>query len=194
VGDFLVMAATLCQLKSRELLPRDPALFAEEEDENPAQRLIRRLIEFERYKCASEEMMLRPQLGRDVFCRPQGTQAVERPLCRDVAPMELAEAYGRLLKLRDAPEPTHNIEFETWSLEKAIEWVLETLEQGKSVPLADLFLSAESRSQRVQTFMAVLEMARMGYADVHQEHHLGAVSVTSMIAREEADLSMLKEA
>ena len=55
-GDFLVMAATLCQLKSRELLPRDPALFAEEEDENPAQRLIRRLIEFERYKCASEEM------------------------------------------------------------------------------------------------------------------------------------------
>jgi len=193
-GDFLVMAATLCQLKSRELLPRDPALLSEEEEENPAQRLIRRLIEFERYKCAAEEMMLRAQLGRDVFARPQGTQAVDRPLCRDIAPMELAEAYGRLLRIKAEPEPTHKVEFETWSLERAIDWVLATLEQGKSVPLADLFLSAESRSQRVQTFMAVLEMARMGYADVHQEHHLGSVSVTSMIAREEADLSMLKEA
>ena len=137
---------------------------------------------------------MRPQLGRDVFSRPQGTQAVERPLCRDVAPMELAEAYGRLLKAKAEPEPTHSVEFETWSLERAIDWVLTTLEQGKSVPLADLFLSVESRAQRVQTFMAVLEMARMGYADVHQEHHLGSVSVTAMIAREEADLSMLKEA
>ena len=193
-GDFLVMAATLCQLKSRDLLPVDPTLFEEEEDEDPRQRLMRRLIEFERYKEAAEALAIRPHLGRDWFVRPTVDDVIERPLARELAPMDLAEAYSTVLRAAAEPEPQHVVEFETWSLERTIDWLLERLELGQPVELHEIFEPIETRGQKVQTFMAVLEMARMGYADVYQEHHLGPVQVTSVVARDEADLSLLREA
>ena len=192
-GEFLVMASTLCQLKSRELLPREEQ-ENEEEEEDPKERLIRRLIEYERFKEAAEDLSLRNWVGRDVFARPRSDADVERPLARDVEALALAEAFSSLLARAKRPPPQHDVELESWSLVQSVEWLLDVLPQGQPVEIQDLFVQLKSRSQRVQTFMAVLEMARIQLVDVEQGDHLGPLKVTSQKSKEQADLSTIQDA
>lgn len=192
-GEFLVMAATLCQLKSRELLPRDEREL-EEDEEEPKDRLVRRLIEYERFKEAAESLGRRLWLGRDLFARPRSGAEVERPLARDVEALALAEAFSGLLARSKQKPPSHEITMEPWSLVQSVEWLLDTLPQGQSVELDSLFGQLGQRSQRVQTFMAVLEMARIQLVDVDQSAHLAPVKVTSLVDAKNADLSSIQDA
>ena len=73
-GEYLVMAATLMYIKSRMLLPRPPE---EEEEEDPRAELVRRLIEYQRFKVVAEELLQRELLQRDVFIRPPGEEEEE---------------------------------------------------------------------------------------------------------------------
>jgi segregation and condensation protein A len=192
-GEFLVMASTLCQLKSRELLPRDEREL-EEEEEDPKERLVRRLIEYERFKEAAEELALRNWLGRDLFARPRSGAEIERPLARDVEALALAEAFSALVRKAKMPAPKHEITLDPWSLVQGVEWLLDTLPQGQPVELQDLFMQLPTRSQRVQTFMSVLEMARIQLVDVEQSDHLGPVAVTCLVDAKTADLSSIQDA
>lgn len=192
-GEFLVMASTLCQLKSRELLPREEQEL-DEEEEDPKERLVRRLIEYERFKEASEDLAHRNWLGRDVFARPRSDAEVERPLARDVEALALAEAFSSVLQRSKQLPPQHDVELEPWSLVQSVEWLLDVLPQDQPVEIQDLFGQLKSRSQRVQTFMAVLEMARIQLVDVAQDSHLGPLQVTSKKSKESADLSTIQDA
>jgi len=192
-GEFLVMASTLCQLKSRELLPRDEQEL-EEEEEDPKERLVRRLIDYERFKEAAEDLRSRNWLGRDLFARPRTGAEVERPLARDVEALALAEAFSDLLSRAKEPPPVHDVELEPWSLIQSVEWLLDTLPPGEPVEMQSVFTQLQSRGQRVQTFMAVLEMARIQLVDLEQEKHLGPLNITSQKARSEADLSTIQDA
>jgi segregation and condensation protein A len=102
-GEYLVMAATLAHIKSRELLPRsEHELEEEDEDEeglDPRQALIRRLLEFQRYKNAAEQLGDRPMLGRQVFPRGAPSEEVDpkdRPLA-EVGTFELLSALSAVL-------------------------------------------------------------------------------------------------
>ena len=192
-GEFLLMASTLCQLKSRELLPREEQEL-EEEEEDPKERLVRRLIEYERFKEAAEDLTHRNWLGRDVFARPRTDVDVERPLARDVEALALAEAFSSVLQRSKRLPPQHEVELEPWSLVQSVEWLLDVLPQDQPVEIQDLFTQLKSRSQRVQTFMAVLEMARIQLVDVEQDNHLGPLQVTSKKSKESADLSTVRDA
>jgi segregation and condensation protein A len=193
-GSFLVMASTLCQLKSRELLPREEQESEEEEEEDPRERLVLRLVDYERFKEAAEGLSSRNWLGRDLFARPRHGAEIDRPLARDVEALALAEAFSVLLTRAKEPPPSHVISFEPWSLVQSVEWLLDTLPQGEPVEIQTLFSQIEGRSRRVQAFMAVLEMARIQLVDVEQSAHLGPLNVTSRTSADNADLSCIQDA
>ncbi len=110
-GEFLVMAATLCQLKSQELLPRRPVLDSDEQEEDPRERLARRLIEYERYKRASEALFEAPLLGREVFTRPDDpTMMWARPVEPGVDIFGLLEAFYSVASENTEPEPVHEVD------------------------------------------------------------------------------------
>jgi len=191
-GEFLVMASTLCQLKSRELLPRDEQGI-EELEEDPKERLIRRLIEYERFKEAAEDLGCRNWLGRDLFARPRSGAEIERPLARDVEALALAEAFSGLLARAKEPPPVHEISLEPWSLVQSVEWLLDTLPRGEPVEIQSLLAQVGNRARRVQTFLAVLEMARLQLVNVEQKGHLTPLQVTNTAASG-ADLSSIQDA
>jgi len=198
-GDFLVMAATLCEIKSRELLP-DPRAREEEEEEDPRRALGRRIQEYERYRQASLELASREWLGREVFARPASPVAPsDRPVDPGVDAFGLLEAFYRVLESRAVEEPVHEVELEEYSLQERVTWLLHRLDTGSQphepagaqspgaqspgaqspgaqspgVWLSDVFREIRSRPQRVITFLALLEMARLQMLDLTQDRHLG---------------------
>jgi len=192
-GDFLVMAATLCQLKSRELLPRDPEALDDDDELDPREQLARRLIDYERFKEASEKLLLRNVLGRDTFKRPG---AEVDPASRSIDPtvdvFGLLEAFYAAVQAREADDPVHEVELDSYSFADRVGWVLDRLEEGAHT-LTTLFRGIQSRPQRIQTFLAVLEMARLRLLDVRQVDHLGVIELFPCSSRADADLSALPE-
>ncbi|MEL6346283.1 MAG: segregation/condensation protein A [Myxococcota bacterium] len=193
-GDFVVLAATLCFLKSRELLPRPaPLEDAPEEDDPEALReaLIRRLIDYERFKQASIELAARPWLDRDTFARPVAPlPADERPIDPRVGPMGLLQIFQRLLQQHAAPPPVHEVSREHYSLKEMAHWILD---QVRATPreLTDLLRALEHRGDRVVAFLATLELVRLQFLSVSQEYHLAPVVLRSRVQGEDVDLRAL---
>lgn len=192
-GEFLVMAATLCLLKSRELLPRAVVAAEDEEvdEEDLREQLIRKLVEYDRYRVASEELGERLLLGRDVFARPVIPLDVsERPVEAGVDAMGLLEVFYEVLQRHAEPPPVHEVELEVYSLREMASWLLQRLGSGPR-SLSDLLSQLERRLDRVVAFLAALEMARLQLIDVTQSHHLAPVVLDARTAPDGADLSAL---
>ena len=182
-GDFLLLAATLCFLKSRELLPR-----AREEDEVPDEEdpeaireaLARRLIEYQRYQEASINLGGRAWLGRDVFAPPHRPIAPEeRPIDPRVGPLGLLEIFQGVLVRHAAPEPVHEVHRERYSLKEMAGWVLDQIRPGPR-ELTELLMALDYRMDRVVAFLATLELARLQYLELEQRYHLGPVTLRSL--------------
>lgn len=199
-GDYLLLAATLCQLKARELIPRPAdAAGEEEEEEDPKERLARRLLEYERYRLAAEELGARERLDRDVYARPEEPPALdEQPVDPGCDALDLLRLYYEMETRRAAPPPVHEVHREPLSFATTVRWVLDRLDDGEEHLLSELFLDESllgqhQRARRVFTFLAVLEMARLRFLDVAQHLHLGAIRIVGRVRRHEADLSALPE-
>jgi len=170
-ADYLVMAATLAYLKSRELVPTPEAPeAAEEEGEeevlDPREELIRRLLEYQKYKNAAALLGERPIEGRNIFGRGMEIEGEGglAPLA-DHSAWKLIEAFGKLLE-KAGPKVTHNVIFDRVSISSRINQVIDRLEQKGGAlrfdELFDLSLSEpELRSQLVVTLLAMLELARL---------------------------------
>jgi len=164
-GEFLVMASTLAHIKSRLLLPV-PQLQGEAEPEeagDPRAELVRRLLEYQKYKEAGEMFLRQDILSRDVFARrvrpahpapDEGLGLVEIDIYR------LIQALDAVLK-RIGPELRHDVVRDRTSISDAIHSLLERLEHGGTATFHSLFERFYSRSQVVVTFLAVLEMCRL---------------------------------
>lgn len=186
-GEYLLMAATLAYLKSRELLPRAPEPADEEtgdeEDGDPRQELIRRLLEYQRYKEAAQQLGERPLLGRQVF--PRGAPidrpaAVELPLV-EVGTFELLAAFAEVLG-RQQVEAGYEVTIERISISDRINEIVDLLQQRASVRLVDCIdlegSGAQLRHRIVVTFLAMLEMARLRMIRVLQERTGGEIYLT----------------
>lgn len=191
-GDFLVMAATLCLLKSRELLPRSVAEDEELEDEEDLREaLIRRLVEYERYREAGEGLAELDWLGRDEFARPRlELDAADRPVEAGVDAMGLLEVLYDVLQRNALPPATHLVELEVYSLREMASWLIQRLSGGPR-SLSDLLSELDRRLDRVVAFLAALEMARLQLIDVQQSHHLAPVVLHPRLPPEDADLTAL---
>ena len=175
-SEYLVMAATLMHLKSLELLPRPPALHEDEED--PREALARQLREYERYRAATDQLVERPQLGRDVFRRGEVQEdSTTKPLER-LDPFALLDVFVELLKRADEEpeEPTVVLAPPGLDFRSCCEAVVGALRLGAGHgELGALLRSMKTRAERVLAFIAVLEMAKRGWIGLEQSAHLGPV-------------------
>jgi segregation and condensation protein A len=169
-SEFLVMASTLVYLKSRMLLPIDD----EEEEEietDPREELIRRLIEYQRYKTAAHDLNMRPQLGKDIFVRPElEDKAHPDDHFIEASLFQLMDAFARVLSEAEKRRP-HEIIKDAFSIEDGVEHVWSAFENKKSMKFDELFTGSENRRKIVTIFLAILElMKRRQLMAVQQDH------------------------
>ncbi len=190
-GEFIVMAATLCQLKSRMLLPRYDTV-EDEDAEDPRAALVRRLLEYERFQEGAHQLMDRPLLQREVYARPvEPLDPSKVEVEPTVDAFGLLEAFYRAMQRHAEEPPVHEVELNEGSLVDRITWVLHVLERGPC-SLNDLLLGVHLRAQRILTFLSVLELARLQMLSIDQSGHLSPVRLEGLVSVDEADLSIFE--
>ena len=168
-GEFLVMAATLIHIKSKMLLPPGEDEGEEDEEGDPREELIRRLLEYQRFKEAAEELQRREMLNRDVFVRP-----VEPPRGGEIIGFEHVSLFDLVLALRQVLErlPTealHEITLEKISVREKMSRLLDDLQQRGKLIFQSLFEGIASRMEVIVTFLAMLELVRVRAIRIWQE-------------------------
>lgn len=175
-AEYLVMAATLAQIKSRMLLP--PSEEELEGDEiDPRAELVARLLEYQRYKEVAEALGKRRWLGRDVYpaqgLEPDPPTEAEREI--EVGLFELIEAFRLVLKgANDEPAESnvHVVETEEVTVREQMTWVMEIVEGRESIEFHQLFASgggsAPNRTVLIATFLAILELTRLEALSIYQ--------------------------
>lgn len=186
-GEYLLMAATLAYIKSREMLPRKDdgePLSEDEEGLDPREELIRRLLEYQKYKEVALRLGERPMLGRQVFPRGSETEVVEpsqQPL-QEVSVFALIEALARVLS-QSRRELTHDVVVDRISITDRINEMVDLLRERTSMRLLDCFTLegslAQVRHELVVTFLAMLEMARLRMIRILQHSPEGEIYLTS---------------
>src|SRR5207253_8052659 len=175
-GEFLVMAATLMEIKSRLLLPRSDEL--QEEEEDPRQELVRQLLEYKKIKDAAS--LLEAQAERQLFRLPRSpieTTGPEDPASQPLRAVELwdlVSAFGRLMRETLALQPSQIVVDET-PMHVYMNMIVERLKQVGLMPFKDFFTPPFTRARLVGLFLAVLELIRMGQIEAHQEHVFGQI-------------------
>jgi segregation and condensation protein A len=161
-GEYLLMASTLLHIKSKMLLPKSSEEEGEEE-EDPRAELIRRLLEYQKYKQAALDLEKRPLLDRDVFIRLVTAAPEEEPEEEriEVDLFELLEAFRKVLE-RVKPETVHEVILEHLSVEDKIQEIMTLLErENRSMAFHRLFPEQASRRVVVITLLAILELVKM---------------------------------
>jgi len=185
-GDFLLMASELAHIKSRLLLPDHAEGEEEEEGGDPRAELIRRLLEYQRYKEAATALVSRPMLGRDVFAHgisPEEIDEEESPVEVDL--FQLISCFYEMLK--KAPTATvHEVRAERISVTERIYELMDRLRGLKMVEFRQLFEGSETRDRLIVTFLAVLEMVRLKVLQVTQNQTYGEIYLVPVF--EGADL------
>jgi segregation and condensation protein A len=176
-GEYLVMAATLAEIKSRMLLPR--ASEEEGEEEDPRAELVRRLQEYERFKKAAEDLDGLERLERDVL--PAQAEVIEHATVTklpDVTLKELLVAFKEVLD-RSAMFAHHHVQREPLSVRERMSNVLLALQDRQDVDFAKLFDPTEGRMGVTVTFLAILELLKESLIDVVQAEPFAPIRVRS---------------
>jgi segregation and condensation protein A len=191
-GDFLLMASTLLQIKSRMLLPQDEQEQGEEEETDPREELIRRLLEYQQYKEAGQVLGARALLGREVFTRacpdPElaALQAEEGPL--EVSLFDLVDAFRSLLA-RIPVESFHDVApAETFSIADCINEILSLLQERDTVQFDELVAEELTRERVIVTFLAVLELCKLKLIRIFQNEPQGSIWFVPSVAPETTDV------
>ena len=165
-GEYLLMAATLAEIKSRMLLPRPQAALDEEAD--PRAELVRRLQEYERFKRAAIDIDELPRVERDVF--QASAEMVERRVSKPLPAVTLQEMLVSLKDVLARAEmfAHHHIQRERLSVRERMSDVLNTLRSQAFVEFVQLFRVEEGRMGVTVTFVAILELLREGLVEIVQ--------------------------
>jgi segregation and condensation protein A len=174
-GEYLVMAATLAEIKSRMLLPR--SAHEEDEEEDPRAELVRRLQEYERFKQAAQDLDGLERLERDVVVAE--AEVLERRIVTRLPDVTLKEL---LLAFKDALERSdmfahHHVSREPLSVRERMSEILVTLQSTRYLDFVRLFDPAEGRVGVTVTFLAILELLKETLIDVVQSEPYGPIHV-----------------
>jgi segregation and condensation protein A len=178
-GEFLVMAATLIHIKSRQLLPR-PDPTQEDPEEDPREALIRRLVEHQRFKAAAEllhekEIQRSAQWGRpDARVAEVVGEAPEPEVEVDL--FSLMTAFRQVLD-RVKQRPRVILPPEQVPIEVRIEQLSARLSETDACGFEDLFADVQTRAGMIVTFLALLEMIRLKLIRVFQQGNFGPIRV-----------------
>jgi segregation and condensation protein A len=185
-GEFLVMAATLIHIKSRMLLPAGDNDAEEDEGVDPHEELVRRLLEYQRYKEAAAELEQRDLLSRDVFARSATPTEEAGPRgFREVSVFDLLGALKRVID-RLPKDTVHEVALDKITVREKMTLLLETLRIHGSVLFESLFAGVKSRVEVVATFLAMLELVKVRAIRVFQEEMAGPIMIEAAARMEEA--------
>lgn len=184
-AEFLVMAATLAHIKSKLLLPPDQVTDAEEQEElDPRAELVRRLLEYQKYKQAAEDLMGRgSMLFRDVFPRGKagGEPGEDGALRVELTAMDLIAVLEEVLRAAKV-EVTHDVVFERMSVGARINEMVELCKASQSftfeTALWHMTSGVPDRARVIITLLAILELARLKLVRVNQPAEGGTIYVT----------------
>ena len=166
-GEYLVMAATLAEIKSRMLLPR-PKVDSDGNEDDPRAELVRRLQEYERFKRAAENIDNLPRLERDTWTA--GAELKDRKVVRLLPQLTLQEmlvAFKEVV-VRSEMFSHHHVARERLSVRERMSSILTSLERSSFVEFVHLFRPEEGRMGVTVTFIAILELMREGLIEIVQ--------------------------
>ncbi len=202
-GEFLLMAATLIHIKSKMLLPIPEEEEEAEEGEDPREELVRKLLEYQRYKEAATELAERRLLGRDVFKRGmpfpidslEESEEDESASLIDISVFDLMAAFKEILKRASA---VHEIDVtvDRFRVADKINHVLEILNENRSVSFEELFHPSATRGEVIVTFLAILELAKLLMIKIYQSREReegsgeGAIRVYRAASLQEGESGM----
>jgi segregation and condensation protein A len=177
-GDFLVMAATLMEIKSRMLLPRQNS--SDDAEPDPRQELVRQLMEYKRFKDAAARLEAFAdehscRLSRPAF-ESAAVPAAEQPL-RQVELWDLVSAFGRLMRETLALEPQQIIADQT-PLHVYMDAILGQVAEAGRLPFTAVFTPPYQRSRLVGLFLAVLELIRDHKIFIDQPEVFGPIELS----------------
>jgi segregation and condensation protein A len=177
-GEYLVMAATLIQIKSKMILPMDVPDDEEEEiEDDPRLELVEKLIEYRKYRDITRHLEEMEEERLNWFTRnvkPQIEADPEEEEYIEVTLYDLAQAFknvARFLTKRD----DHHVELENYSVDDKIDYIQQQLERADSVAWVDLFEGCSGRLELICCFLAILELCRMGKVRAHQHIRYGDI-------------------
>ena len=182
-GEFLVMAATLVHIKSRELLPVDQQVVdaEEEEGDDPRWELIRKLVEYKKFKDAAEHLQEREEARENTFQRqPARPDFVEdKPPPRlQVSIFDLVNAVNAVIKRVESREGPSEIYDEEWTVADKITTIRQRMVEAEGMKFTELFVDAASRNEVVATFLAMLELIRLKHIAITQPEAFGEIAIT----------------
>lgn len=180
-GEFLVMAATLLQIKSRMLLPREEQPEASEDGRDPREELVRRLVEYQRYKEAAGTLEEREAYWRNVFRREQEPPESEPEGFElgDLSLFDLLNALRGVLE-RVPDQSIMDVTVDTLTVRDRMTQILEqvdALSDGVSLRFDQLFEGAHTRATVIVTFLALLELVKLHVLGLRQAQTEGAIVI-----------------
>lgn len=178
-AEYLVMAATLAEIKSRMLLPR--VSVSEEEEDDPRAELVRRLQEYERFKKAAEDLDELPRMGRNTWPVKVQTPDYERvQIHPDVELNDILLALGEVMRRADMFE-SHHVTEEALSVRERMSEVLAMLSPERFTPFVALYRVSEGRLGVVVTFMAIMELIKESLIELVQSEPFGPIHVKARV-------------
>jgi segregation and condensation protein A len=185
-GEFLVMAATLIHIKSRMLLPMADDEEDEEEGTDPRQELVRRLLEYQRYKDVADQLERRELLTRDVFVRSAApAEEIPAPGFREVSVFELLTALKRVLD-RLPKDVVHEVMLEKITVREKMTLLLDQLRTQGKILFESLFAEVTIRMEVIVTFLAMLELVKVRAIRIFQEEATGPIQIEAAAGIENA--------
>ena len=180
-GEFLVMAATLMYIKSRELLPVDmqAQVEGEEDGEDPRWELIRQLVEYKKFKDAAAQLQTLEARQEHIFPRLPARLEFEAdsPSRQPASLFDLINAVNGVLKQFSRREDLRDIFEDKWSVSEKIAYLLRVLSERRSLRFSELFEGVTSRSEIVVTFLALLELIRLKQVTAVQREPFGEIEI-----------------
>ncbi len=174
-GEFLVMASTLMRIKVKMLLPASP-LGEEEEEGDPRDKLVQQLLEYRKFKEAAERLREREEARRGLFERglPESLDASEPLPLKPVNLFDLLEVFRRVQQ-RAGAVTTYEIEAEPVHLEDCMQRIRDRIQGEGRASFTDLLVRCHRRIERIVTFMALLELMKLGEVMAEQEEPFGDI-------------------
>lgn len=183
-GEFLLMAASLIQIKSKMLLPIEQ--LEDEEPDDPRSELVKKLIEYKKFKEAAEAFKQMEFAQKDIFTRPVQINDIENLPDEDpideASIFDLLAAFSKVLK--SVPrESFYEVEKEEFTVSGKIHELFHLLIKKSVVGFFDLFKEAKSKVEIVVTFMAILELIKMREIVAEQDSIFGDINIIKNIEK-----------
>ncbi|OGO85074.1 MAG: hypothetical protein A2Y22_06325 [Clostridiales bacterium GWD2_32_59] len=186
VSEFMLMAATLIAIKSKMLLPKSND---NDNSEDPREELVQKLLEYKKYKEASEGFISREEYSKILYKERNDIEkysTIKRVSAEDVlidiTLKDITEAFARILKVNNIKIDNIRAEFKSvkkdlHTVEQKIDFILQRLGQEKKIEFEELFKYETEKVEKVVTFLALLELIKMRKINIRQDKMFGKIII-----------------